>query len=124
MNFVNLDFECSYNDLDCSMSDTQYRKEFLDFFKCTEFNETVMSIRTDKLYFQLRDNEQFKELFNLVLSNTIIGTINTEICSMCLTYLFSYDNLYLFIPCLQDFKKDTVISDIHFNNLKNKLLQN
>ena len=55
MNFINLNFNPTYHLLKDSSgnyldeSDEQYKKDLLIFFKCNEYNDTVISIRTDKL---------------------------------------------------------------------------
>ena len=56
MNFINCDFHATYKQyVDLSnedLTDTIYRRELLSFFKCSEYNDTVISIRTDKLFLQ------------------------------------------------------------------------
>lgn len=117
MNFINTDFNPTYHLLKDSSgnyldhSDEQYRKDLLIFFKCTEYNDTVISIRTDKLFHKLKDIPDFAQLFTLCLNNNIVQIVsNGKIESVCLTLLFSFDYFYLFVDALKEYKNDNCLS--------------
>ena len=114
MNFVNYDFTPVYHMIDASNSDLgdeQYRRDFLKFFKCSEYNDTVISIRTDKLFHQLKEIPDFMQIFTLCLNNPIVLTVgggNVE--SVCLTLLCSFDFLSSFIGALKEYNTTKCLS--------------
>lgn len=130
MNFIDCDFDATYKQqLDLSnedLSDTIYRKELLAFFKCIEYNDTVISIRTDKLFHKLKDQPKFHELLTLTLNNQMVALMcnNNEINSACLTLFFSYDYFDVFLKCLQDYKKTNDITSENYNKLRSLILDN
>tara|TARA_Y100000816_G_scaffold54026_1_gene34827 strand:- start:1276 stop:1656 length:381 start_codon:yes stop_codon:yes gene_type:complete len=126
MNFVNLEFTPVYHMIDASdsdLGDEQYRSDLLRFFKCSEYNDTVISIRTDKLFHQLKEIPDFMQIFTLCLNNPIVSTVgNGKVESVCLTLLFSFDFLHLFISALKEYKNDKNISSETYEKLR-QLLQ-
>ena len=94
------------------MLDEQYRSDLLKFFKCSEYNDTVISIRTDKLFHQLKEIPDFVQIFTLCLNNPIVSTVSKgKLDSVCLTLLFSFDFLSLFISTLKEYNKNKSISN-------------
>ena len=130
MNFINCDFHATYKQyVDLSnedLTDTIYRRELLSFFKCSEYNDTVISIRTDKLFHKLKDQPKFRSLLNLTLNNQMVALMchNNEINSACLTLFFSYDYFDIFLKCLQDYKKTNDITSENYNKLRSLILDN
>ena len=130
MNFIDCDFDVTYRQyIDSSnqdLSDTMYRKDLLTFFKCTTYNDTVISIRTDKLFHVLKDDPKFVELFTLTLNNQMVALMsnNNEINSASLTLFFSYDYFDAFIKCLKDYKTTKDITNENFNSLRTLIVNN
>lgn len=130
MNFVECDFDVTYKQyIDSSnedLSDTMYRRDLLSFFKCSTYNDTVISIRTDKLFHKLKENEKFAELFKLTLNNQMVALMSNkeEINSACLTLFFSYDYFDVFLKCLQDYKRSNDITNENYNNLRTLIINN
>ena len=130
MNFVNCDFEPTYkNYIDASnedLTDTIYRRELLSFFKCSQYNDTVISIRTDKLFHKLKNVNKFSELLSLTLNNQMVALMSNsnEINSACLTLFFSYDYFDVFLKCLQDYKTIHDITNENYNKMRTLILEN
>ena len=117
MNFINLNFNPTYHLLKDSSgnyldeSDEQYKKDLLIFFKCNEYNDTVISIRTDKLFHKLKEIPDFMQIFTLCLNNNIVQIVsNGKIESVCLTLLFSFDYFYVFVDALKEYKRNNSLS--------------
>ena len=117
MNFINLNFNPTYHLLKDSSgnyldeSDEQYKKDLLIFFKCSEYNDTVISIRTDKLFHKLKEIPDFMQIFTLCLNNNIVQIVsNGKIESVCLTLLFSFDYFYVFVDALKEYKRNNSLS--------------
>ena len=117
MNFINLNFNPTYHLLKDSSgnyldeSDEQYKKDLLIFFKCNEYNDTVIYIRTDKLFHKLKEIPDFMQIFTLCLNNNIVQIVsNGKIESVCLTLLFSFDYFYVFVDALKEYKRNNSLS--------------
>lgn len=125
MNFVNYDFTPVYHMIDASNSDLgdeQYRSDLLKFFKCSEYNDTVISIRTDKLFYQLKEIPDFMQIFTLCLNNPIVSTVGDgNVESICLTLLFSFDFLHIFIAALKEYKTNNCLSTETHNKFRELL---
>jgi len=128
MNFINLDFNPTYHLLKDSSgnyleeSDEQYRKDLLIFFKCTEYNDTVISIRTDRLFFKLKEIPDFMQIFTMCLNNNIVSLVsNGKIDSVCLTLLFSFDFFYRFIAALKEYEDNNSLSSETIEQFRNLL---
>lgn len=129
MNYLNVDFDITYHigDMNSDENDTKYRSELLAFFKLDAYNDTTISMRTDRLYHELKSHSQFKELFELCLTNpmvSMLSTNSTEINSACLVLLFSFDYFYLLFNCLRDYKEDGNISMGNFNLIQETIRDN
>ena len=91
--------------------DTQYRKEILEFFGLEKYDETKLSIKTDKLYAELSKNEEFIKIFEAVLHESNYKTFcpDVEISSFCVVVLLSFDYFYLFKQCYKEFKETNTV---------------
>lgn len=128
MNFINLNFNPTYHLLKDSSgnyldeSDEQYKKDLLIFFKCSEYNDTVISIRTDKLFHKLKEIPDFMQIFTLCLNNNIVQIVsNGKIESVCLTLLFSFDYFYVFVDALKEYKQDNCLSSETIQRFRSSL---
>ena len=132
---IDLGFDITYHITDSSMTDgtssnveqneTEYRRELLKFFKLEQYNDTIISMRTDRLFFELKHHDQFKELFEIILQHPMVALLsqNSEINSACLVLLLSYDYFYIFFNCLKDYKQNNSISLGNFSLIKDELLK-
>ena len=119
MNYINLNFNPTYHLLKDSSgnyldeSTEQYQKDLLVFFKCTEYNDTVISMRTDKLFHKLKDIPDFMNIFTMCLNNNIVQIVsNGNVESVCLTLLFSFDYFYVFVDALKEYKQDNCLYNL------------
>tara|TARA_Y100000741_G_C18227183_1_gene548290 strand:- start:935 stop:1300 length:366 start_codon:yes stop_codon:yes gene_type:complete len=87
--------------------DTQFRRELLEFFDLEKYDETKLSIKTDKLYAELIKNVEFNRIFNAVLQEANYKTFcpEAEISSFCIVILLSFDYFYLFKQCYKELKE-------------------
>ena len=104
---MNSYYDMYLKDNNDDMCDTQFRREILEFFHLETYDETKLSIKTDKLYALLEKNEDFHKIFEYVLqeSNFIAFCSETEISSFCIVVLLSFDYFYLFKQCYIEFKE-------------------
>jgi hypothetical protein len=129
MNYLNVDFDITYHigDINCDENDTKYRSDLLAFFKLDAYNDTIISMRTDRLFHELKKQPQFEQIFETCLTIPIVSmlsTSETEISSACLVLLFSHDYFYLLFNCLQDYKADGNISSGNFNLIQETIRNN
>ena len=131
MNNINLDFDITYITMfrenpNSDESDTQYRRELLNFFKLDKYDDTKIGIRTDKLYHELLNNEQFVVLFTLVSKEPMLAFISdsTEISSACLSMLCSFNYFHLLFKALCEFNQSQNISEDTFTEFRAEISRN
>ena len=131
MNNLDLDFDVTYISLfrensNDDNSDTQYRRELLRFFKLETYDDTRIGIRTDKLYHEIKENEQFKELFTLILSEPLLAFISSgnDISSACLSMLCSFNYFHLLFKSLKELKSNGQINENTLGEFRNEILRN
>ena len=131
MNYIDLDFDIIYNIMfrknpDCDDCDTQYRRELLNFFRLGQYDDTKISIRTDKLYHELVKYDQFVILFTLILNEPMLTYISggTEISAACLSMLCSFNYFHLLFKSIKEIKQSDVISDETFTEFRNEITRN
>ena len=97
-------------------ADTQYRREILLFFNLGHYDDTKISMRTDKIFTTLRKNSHFEAIFKAVLNEKTFMTFNpeaTEITPFCLTVLLSFEYFHLFKGCFDQYSNREPISSEH-----------
>lgn len=117
-------YEMYLKDNQYDACDTQYRKEILEFFELKKYDETKISIKTDKLYAELSKNLVFTRIFETVLYESNYKTFcpDAKVSSFCLVVLLSFDYFYLFKQCYKEFKEKKNIDSSQL--LIEKLLKN
>tara|TARA_Y100000766_G_C18878089_1_gene591888 strand:+ start:280 stop:654 length:375 start_codon:yes stop_codon:yes gene_type:complete len=117
-------YEMYLKDNQYDACDTQYRKEILEFFELKKYDETKISIKTDKLYAELSKNLEFTRIFETVLYESNYKTFcpDAKVSSFCLVVLLSFDYFYLFKQCYKEFKEKENIDSSQL--LIEKLLKN
>jgi hypothetical protein len=128
----NTEYKCIYNKDDLFIDsdnlseenkslirDELYRSDILHIFNLDEYNEECLSTKFDYLYYKISDCNQ---LMNCIsnLMNEYYGF--NEDNKFGIIFLFTYDNLYLFHPCISDYLLDGVIKEDNWNNVKKKLI--
>lgn len=103
-------YDMYLKDNDDDACDTEFRRELLEFFNLEQYDETKLSIKSDKLYYELLKNSGFVKIFEATLkeSNFKMFCPETEISSFCLTILLSFDYFHLFKICYEDYKNGDV----------------
>ena len=117
-------YEMYLKDNQYDACDTQYRKEILEFFELKKYDETKISIKTDKLFAELSKNLEFTRIFETVLYESNYKTFcpDAKVSSFCLVVLLSFDYFYLFKQCYKEFKEKENIDSSQL--LIEKLLKN
>lgn len=117
-------YEMYLKDNQYDACDTQYRKEILEFFELKKYDETKISIKTDKLFAELSKNLEFTRIFETVLYESNYKTFcpDAKVSSFCLVVLLSFDYFYLFKQCYKEFKEKQNIDSSQL--LIEKLLKN
>ena len=116
MSFV-YDYICTYPQFkDEDPEDILYKKQFLQAFNLTDWDENIINKVTGELYEKVKDNEQFTAILDLAPN-----TWNPENKEISFIALFSYEYFDLFHRCLGDFLRYNHIKEENYNNLINKL---
>jgi hypothetical protein len=113
-NIIQLNKTCKYNLCSSESELCQYQNDILDIFNTIIFEDVLK--RIDILYDILIDDIFLKTLFSNMSDKLLLNDIHLGFRS-----LFSFDNLYLFYPCVVDYIKYDEISDINKNNILNKI---
>jgi hypothetical protein len=99
------------------LSDALYRKDILNLFNIETFDETIISNEINKLYEELKKNEELTKCMKKIAGNFMSAD---EILGLMM--LFSYDFLYLLHPCICDFFEKKTISLEKLNELYKKIV--
>lgn len=114
----NYSITTTYLDIEDAKQDTQYRKELLDVFGIKEYqNQTIME-SIDYLYDKYKSNKQVDIILQTLISNTPFLFRSDK--KTAFTFLFSFENFYLFHNALQQLER---ISNIK-SNLYDKIIKN
>lgn len=103
----------------CLIRDELYRNDILNIFQLEIYDDELLSKKFDELYNKISKCS--------ILIDCISNLMNQyygfdEDTKFGIIFLFSYDNLYLFHPCICDYLLDGVIKEDNWNNVKNKLI--
>tara|TARA_Y100000591_G_C21738561_1_gene648044 strand:- start:250 stop:651 length:402 start_codon:yes stop_codon:yes gene_type:complete len=133
MDTINYDYDflCTYHliENDDNLSSLCYQNQILQAFKLNNFDSQNINYNIQKLYNILRDNEEIKEIID-ILSNklTIFQFLkqNNENIDKSLIFqmLFSYDFFYLFHNSLIKYKTNISLNKSCFSELKQFISQN
>ena len=97
--------------------DDLYKNDLLNIFMLDEYDDEKISLVLDDLHEKIISNEILKEYmirfaFNYFMEN------NTK---FSIIFLFSFDSLYLFHPCICDYLVTGSITEINLNKLNSKV---
>jgi hypothetical protein len=128
----NTEYKCIYNKDDLFIDsdnlseenkslirDELYRNDILHIFQLEEYNEEFLSKKFDDLYYKISNCDQIMNCISSLM-NEYYGF--NEDKKFGIIFLFTYDNLYLFHPCISDYLLDGVIKEENWNNVKKKLI--
>jgi hypothetical protein len=96
-----------------------YRNDLLNIFFLEEYNEEKLSGKLDKLYIKISScdflMDYIKKLMDVYYGHSEDDTFG-------LIFLLTFDNLYLFHPCICEYLEKSFISDENINNVKSNLI--
>jgi len=119
---VNDDNEKEKEDL----SDLIYKYDLICIFGLDDFIEEIIIEKMSTLYNIMIDNNEIFDICSNIHDSTnahgVFDKINKEDNFQYFMVLFSYDNLYLFYPCICEFLDKGNISNEKIIPLKNNLL--
>jgi len=123
----NTDYECIYYKDDLFLDSDNlteenkvlirndlYRNDILNIFQMEDYNEELLSENFDDLYHKICNCTQLMSCVSR-LTNEYYGF--NEDNKFGIIFLFTYDNLYLFHPCICDYLLDGVIKEDNWNNV-------
>lgn len=114
----NFNLKITYHTIDdLEDSDNTYRTEMLKSFYLNEYDDKVISEKTDLLHANIIKDDKMKKIYSKI-SDTYNLNNNNDII---IVYLFSYSYFYLFHKCLYDLKNINNITDESFHNLYDKI---
>lgn len=100
------------------ISNELYRNDFLNVFNLDSYDEDIIGKNFDELHDQIINCELLKEYmckfsceYDMMENNTNFSII----------FLFSFEHLYFFHPCICDYLKDGIISEVNLNKLKTQV---
>ena len=124
----NTDYNCIYHkedlflekdNLTLDQKDTirleLYRNDLLNIFQLEEYNEEKLSVKLDQLYDKIVN---CKELINYIIKLLKIYYGFTQDPKFGIIFLFTYENMFLFHPCICDYLKDNHIKPENLIKLK------
>jgi hypothetical protein len=98
--------------------DDLYRNDFLNVFNLDNYDQDIIEKVFDKLHDQIINCDLLKKYmckfscdYNMMENNTNFAII----------FLFSFEHLYFFHPCICDYLKDGIISEVNLNKLKGQI---
>lgn len=110
-------FECTYHIAEDDKKDDEYRNNLLKIFQLTEFDEKIINEEIYTLFLQLKESEFLTKCMRKAAS---IMLSEDELVGFMI--LFSYDFLYLTIPCVRNLLKNSNEEYNEAMNLLNKKL--
>ena len=112
----NTQFSCTYNQVDESSQEEQYRIEFLRAFHLEEFDEQKVNQEVDALFDVVKDHLVF-----VVCMKKSAATFFSEDLQTGLMGLFAYDFFHLAHPCMCDVLENRAINEQNLNALLSAL---
>ena len=112
----NTQFSCTYNQVDESSQEDQYRTEFLRAFYLEEFNEQNINQEVDALFEVMKNHSEF-----VACMQKSAATFFSEDLQTGLMGLFAYDFFHLAHPCICDVLENREINEQNLNALLSAL---
>jgi hypothetical protein len=107
------------------LSDVIYKYDLISIFGLDDFFEEIIIEKMNNLYNIIIENNDIYNICSNIYDSTnahgIFDKINKEDNFQYFMVLFSYDNLYLFYPCICEFLEKGIISNEKIIALKNNL---
>lgn len=107
------------------LRDVIYKYDLLSIFGLTDFLEEIIIEKISNLYNIMIENNEIKTICSLVDNSInahgLFKKINENDNFEYFMVLFSYDNLYLFYPCICEFIETGTISDKKIIAIKNNI---
>lgn len=101
------------------IKDELYRNDILHIFQLEEYNDEYLSTKFDDLYNKISDCQQLMNCISKLMDEYYGFNEDNK---FGIIFLFTYDNLYLFHPCICDYLLDGIIKEDNWNNVKKKLI--
>ena len=107
------------------LSDLIYKYDLISIFGLDDFFEEIIIEKMNNLYNIIIENNEICDICSNIHDSTnahgLFDKINKEDNFQYFMVLFSYDNLYLFYPCICEFLEKGIISNEKIIALKNNL---
>jgi hypothetical protein len=107
------------------LSDVIYKYDLISIFGLHDFLEEIIIEKMSNLYNIMIENNDIynicSNIYDSINARGIFDKINKEDNFQYFMVLFSYDNLYLFYPCICEFLDKGIISNEKIIALKNNL---
>jgi hypothetical protein len=98
--------------------DDLYRNDILNIFNLDNYDEEILSQELDDLSKKISSCSVFTEyILKIISENGISSDISSGII-----FLFTYDNLHFFHPCICDYLLYNKISETNFNELNSNII--
>lgn len=95
-----------------------YNYDLLMIFNLQEFLEEIINKKINELHDIMIKNIDFRKFITTLTENTCYTNKDTVVTFML---LFSYDNLYLFYPCICEFLEKGIVNIDKLEAIKNNI---
>jgi len=95
-----------------------YNYDLLMIFNLQDFLEEIINRKINELHDIMIENVEFKNFIVSLTYDTCYTSKDTVVTFML---LFSYDNLYLFYPCICEFLEKGIINMDKLETIKNNI---
>lgn len=112
----NTKFSCTYNQVNESSQEDQYRIEFLRAFHLEEFNDDMVNKEVDVLFEAMKNHPMF-----VACMKKSAATFFSEDLHTGLMGLFAFDYFHLAHPCVCDLLENRAIDEQKINALLSAL---
>jgi hypothetical protein len=112
----NTQFSCTYNQVDESSQEDQYRVEFLRVFHLEEFDEQNINQEVDALFERLKSSPELTKCMKKSAATFFSEDLQTGLMG-----LFAYDFFHLAHPCMCDVLENREINEQNLNALLSAL---
>lgn len=109
-------FSCTYNQVNESSQEDQYRIEFLRAFHLEEFNDDMVNKEVDVLFEAMKNHPMF-----VACMKKSAATFFSEDLHTGLMGLFAFDYFHLAHPCVCDLLENRAIDEQKINALLSAL---
>ena len=112
----NYEHKITYNHIEVSKQNMQYRNDLLLCFNITTNNFEELTKKQKNLYESIKTNKSIIALLTeFQVNQTLIpAKLNIE---TCFTLCFSFDFFFIFHQCLKDINDNNTISDLNYENM-------